>query len=281
MMAESLTNSRRDINMVLTPDFSEPLSRLLGTNDDDNEIITVEQATSFPGGVLALSGDDTIIGSSVEDLIFGGKGEEELFGNAGNDQLFGNKDTDFIDAGFGDDILRGGKGVDLLHGGEGNDTLIGDADVGIYKGGLGNDVYVLRTELAGIVQDLSAVSSIVPGIPSSVELPNAIVIDFNQAEDIIGLTSGMTKSDLLFEDFNSFEEFGINTNLILPFVTNELELLAKAEISLQDLDPNNDGVLEGTAIKMRGTNQMLGYLLNIDSAEIAALPESSFISVDF
>merc|ERR1712137_1508239 len=97
----------------------------------------------------------------------------------------------------------GGKGTDLLVGGEGNDTLIGDAGVGIYQGGLGSDVYVFRTDLAGIEQDLSAVSSIFPGIPSSIELPNAIITDFNSAEDIIGLTGGMTKADLIFEDFNS------------------------------------------------------------------------------
>ncbi|RQH18863.1 calcium-binding protein [Okeania hirsuta] len=267
--------------MVLIPDFSDSSPRLLGTNGDDNEILTVEQATSFPGGVLALSGDDIITGSSANDLIFGGEGKDELFGEGGNDILYGNKDTDFLNGGLGDDILYGGKGTDLLNGGDGNDTLIGDAGVDIYKGGLGSDVYVFRTELAGITQDLSNVISLLPGIPSSVELPNAIITDFNSSEDIIGLTGGMTKSDLIFEDFNSFEEFGINTNLILPFVSDELELLTKADISVQDLDPNNDGVLEGTAIKMSGTNQLLGYVLNTTSTEIAALPESQFISVNF
>lgn len=267
--------------MVLIPDLATPVAHLLGTDGNDNEILTVEQATSFPGGVLALSGNDTITGSSVADVIFGGKEEDELWGSDGNDSLHGNKDTDFIDGGFGDDILHGGKGADLLVGGEGNDTLIGDAGVGIYKGGLGNDLYVFRTDLAGITQDLGAVASLFPGIPNTVELPNGIIVDFNSAEDIIGLTGGLTKANLIFEDFNSFEEFGINTNLILPFVSEELELLAKAGISLQDLDPNNDGVLEGTAIKLSGTNQLLGYVLNTGPTELEALPESQFISVNF
>ncbi len=267
--------------MVLIPDFPEPLARLLGTDGDDNEILTVQQANSFPGGILALSGDDNINGSSVNDLILGGRGKDNLLGNGGNDSLSGNKDTDFLDGGSGDDILRGGKGTDLLVGGEGNDTLIGDAGVGIYQGGFGSDVYVFRTELAGIEQDLSAISSLFSGIPSSVELPNAIITDFNSAEDIIGLTGGMTKADLIFEDFNSLTEFGINTNLVLPFLDDELDLLAKAGISLQDLDPNNDGILEGTAIIIDGTNQLLGYVLNTESSEIASLPESQFISVDF
>ncbi|NEP83719.1 MAG: calcium-binding protein [Okeania sp. SIO3B3] len=267
--------------MVLTQDFSDSFPRLLGTGEDDNEILTVEQVTSVPGGVLALSGDDNITGSSVEDLIFGGRGEDELSGENGNDSLYGNKDTDILNGGFGDDILYGGKGTDLLNGGEGNDTLIGDAGVGIYKGGLGSDVYVFRTELAGVTQDLGDIISLFPGIPSSVELPNAVITDFNSSEDIIGLTGGMTKSDLIFEDFNSFEELGINANLILPFISDEVELLAQAGTSVQDLDPNNDGVLEGTAIRMSGTNQLLGYVLNTSSTEIAALPESQFVSVNF
>ncbi|MDJ0556948.1 MAG: calcium-binding protein [Microcoleaceae cyanobacterium MO_207.B10] len=267
--------------MVLTPDFSEPLARLIGTNGDDNDILTVQQANDFPGGILALSGDDTINGSSVNDLIFGGRGEDDLFGNDGNDSLFGERDTDFLDGSLGNDILRGGKGTDLLVGGEGDDTLIGDAGVGIYQGGLGSDVYVFRTELAPVTQDLSRISAIVPGIPNSVELPNAIITDFNSAEDVIGLTGGVTKADLIFEDFNSFDEFGINTNLILPLIPDEIALLDKAGISVQDLDPNNDGILEGTAMRLAGTNQLLGYVLNTDSSEIAALPESQFISVNF
>ena len=220
-------------------------------------------------------------GSSVNDSISGGKGEDDLFGNSGNDSLSGNRDTDFLDGGSGDDILRGGKGTDLLVGGDGNDTLIGDAGVGIYQGGLGSDVYVFRTDLAGIEQDLSAVIPILPGIPNSIELPNAVITDFNSAEDIIGLTGGLTKANLIFEDFNSFDEFGINANLVLPFLSDELALLAKTGISVQDLDPNNDGILEGTAIRIAGTNQLLGYVLNTESSEIAALPESQFISVDF
>jgi len=267
--------------MVLTPDFLEPLARLLGTDGDDNDTLTVQQANDFPGGILALNGDDTINGSSVSDLILGGRGEDDLLGNDGNDRLFGNKDTDLLDGGLGDDILRGGKGTDILVGGEGNDTLIGDAGVGLYQGGLGSDVYVFRTELAGVEQDLGAVISILPGIPSSTELPNAIITDFNSAEDIIGLTGGMTKANLTFEDFNSFTEFGINANLVLPFLDDELDLLTEAGISLQDLDPNNDGILEGTAIRIAGTNQLLGYVLNTEFSEIASLPESQFISVDF
>ncbi len=102
--------------MLLTSDNSGLLPRLLGTAGDDNESLTVAQATSSPGGVLLLRGDDTITGSSSDDLLYGSRGEDDLNGEDGNDRLLGNRDTDFIDGGDGNDIFYGGKGTDLFSG---------------------------------------------------------------------------------------------------------------------------------------------------------------------
>lgn len=270
--------------MALTPDFSEPLARLLGTSEPDNEVLTVQQAGSeFPGGVLALDGEDTIRGSSATDFIRGGKANDDLLGDAGNDSLFGDKNRDFLDGGFGDDILRGGKGVDLLVGGEGADTLIGEVDVDIYQGGGGSDTFVLRRDQAGLVQDLGGIISAIPGLPDNIQLPDAIVTDFNSAEDSILLTEGLTKADLTFEEFNSFNEFNVNANIVLPIILGAepdgLDFLAKGGISVSTLDPDGDGVLEGTAIRIGG-NQLLGYALNTTPDVFASLPDTSFTTVE-
>ena len=233
------------------------------------------------GQPSGMTCDEHFNGLSIENSIASGEGEDDLLGNSGNDSLFGNRNTNFLNGGAGDDLLRGGKGTDLLVGGSGDDTLIGDAGIGIYRGGLGADVYVFRTELPEIEEDLSAISSILPGISSSVKLPHAVITDFDSAKDIIGLTGGTTRNDLIFEDFNSLEKLGINASLVLPLIRDELALLAKADISIKDLDPNNDGILEGSTIKINGTNKLLGLLLNTEVSEIAALPESQFITVDF
>ena len=268
--------------MVLTPDFLEASPRLLGTSENDNEILTVEQAADvFPGGVLALNGDDTIRGSAAADFIRGGKGDDDILGEGADDRLFGDKNRDFLDGGLGNDTLRGGKGVDLLFGGEGADTLIGEVDVDIYKGGGGSDSFVFRRDQAGITQDLGVIG-VIPGLPDSIQLPDAIVTDFNAAEDSILLTEGLTKADLTFEEFNSFDEFNVNANIILPIILSAepdgLDFLAKAGISQSDLDPDGDGVLEGTAITING-GQLLGYVLNESPETFASLPDTSFTTV--
>ncbi|NEP45730.1 MAG: calcium-binding protein [Okeania sp. SIO2H7] len=269
--------------MVLTPDFLEPLPRLLGTSESDNEILTVQQAADvFPGGVLGLNGDDTMGGSAAADLIRGGKGDDDILGNGSDDRLFGDKNRDFLDGGLGNDTLRGGKGVDLLFGGEGADTLIGEVDVDIYKGGGGSDSFVLRRDQAGLVQDLGIIN-IIPGLPDNIQLPDAIVTDFNPAEDSLLLTEGLTKADLTFEEFNSFNEFNVNANVILPIILGAepdgLEFLAKAGISLSDLDPDGDGVLEGTAITIDG-GRLLSYVLNTTPETLSALPDANFITTE-
>lgn len=269
--------------MVLTPDFLEPLPRLLATPESDNEVLTVQQAAdAFPGGVLALDGNDTIAGSAAADFIRGGKGDDDVLGNDGGDRLFGDKNRDFLDGGLGNDILRGGKGVDLLFGGDGDDTLIGEVDVDIYKGGTGSDSFVLRRDQAGLVQDLGAIS-LIPGLPDSIQLPDAVITDFNPGEDSLLLTEGLTRADLTFEEFNSLEEFNVNANVILPIILGAepdgLDFLAKAGISLSDLDPDGDGALEGTAVTING-GQLLGYVLNVAPETLASLPDTSFTTTE-
>jgi len=269
--------------MVLTPDFLEPLPRLLATPQSDNEFLTVQQAAAaFPGGVLALDGNDTITGSAAPDFVRGGRGDDDLIGNGGDDNLFGDKNRDFLGGGLGNDILRGGKGVDLLFGGDGDDTLIGEVDVDIYKGGNGRDAFVLRRDQAGLIQDLTNISFL-PGLPASVQRPDAVITDFNPAEDSLLLTEGLTKADLTFEEFNSFEEFNISANVILPLVlgpnVNGLEFLAKAGITPSDLDPDGDGTLVGTTITING-GQVLGTILNVAPETLASLPDTSFATTE-
>ncbi|MBE9094375.1 calcium-binding protein [Tychonema sp. LEGE 07203] len=258
--------------MVLTPDNST-ISRLVGDNTPENITLAPGQLASFPGGVWMLGGNDTVRGSSDGELIFGNDGKDSLLGGAGNDSIYGGKDdddvlgesgndfltgdknSDFVDGGAGNDLLRGGQGVDLLVGGDGNDTLIGDRDVDIYQGGAGSDVFVFRVDRAG---------SRILGI----EVPDAVIVDFDKSSDSIGISVPFTSSNISFEQVS----YSLNDPRLLLIdpgtVAGGTSLLAKGGISQQSLDPDGNGRVEATNIRFGFTNALLGTVLNVTPADL-------------
>jgi serralysin len=266
--------------MALKPDPSDR-SRLIGDNTPENITIASGELANFPGGAWALGGNDTIRGSSDTELIFGNDGKDSIWGGAGNDSIFGGKgnddilgeigddiltgekNRDLLDGGLGNDLLRGGAGVDLLVGGEGNDTLIGDKDIDIYKGGIGRDLFVFRADQAGLKT-------------AGFELPDAVIVDFNKSDDLIGLTGGVTANILTFEEVS----LSLNDPRILFLDPGVIEdgtsFLAKGGISQRDLDPDGNGNVEATYIKFGFTNALLGAVLNVKPADL----NNRFLSAD-
>jgi serralysin len=258
--------------MVLTPDLSG-IPRLVGDNSAENITLAPGQLANFAGGVWMLAGNDTVRGSSDaerifgnddkdsllggagDDSIYGGKSDDDVLGEIGNDFLTGDRNSDFIDGGVGNDFLRGGRGVDLLVGGEGNDTLIGDVDVDVYKGGIGSDVFVFRVDLAG--------ERIV-----GVEVPDAVIVDFDKSSDSIGISTGFTSSNLSFEQVS----YSLNDPRLLLLdpgtVAGGNSLLAKGGISQQVLDPDGNGRVEATNIRFGFTNALLGTVLNVTPTDL-------------
>ncbi|MEL7039216.1 MAG: calcium-binding protein [Cyanobacteria bacterium J06592_8] len=269
--------------MVLTSGFLDSLPAWFGTNEADNDTLSSEQALTSTT-VLAFQGDDTMNGSENADVIFGGQGNDELLGQAGNDTLLGNKDTDFLDGNTGNDLLFGGSGTDLIVGGEGDDIITGDLDVDIYKGGEGADTFVFRVDQAGETQEVDTIISLIPGIPDEVELPDAVITDFDPNSDRIALTEGLTQEDLTFETFNSEETFGVDFDFVLPIILDAvpdgLEFLEKGDISIEDIDPDGDGVVTGTAIRIAASNELLGYILNVEPEVLESLGSDRFVSTD-
>ncbi|CAD5989320.1 hypothetical protein PCC9214_05539 [Planktothrix tepida] len=171
--------------MSLIPDFS--ISALVG--NDSSEMISLfpGQLSGYPGGVLALDGNDTVFGSSDDDLIlgntgfdqlsgregadtlFGGKDGDLLNGENGNDILFGNLEADTINGGDGFDSVFGGKSDDVLNGEGGNDTLSGDLGADTLTGGSGKDVFLLQQQGQG--RDF--ITDFEPGI-DLIQLPNNV-----------------------------------------------------------------------------------------------------------
>lgn len=142
--------------------LSETESVFVLSNEPDSQDLP---STSLQ--VLALSGNDTLLGTAGQDDVIGNKGADVINGGDGNDTvrggqgsddlnggdqddlINGNQDNDVLDGGQGDDIIRGGRGDDILRGGENQDVLIGDRGQDILTGGADKDIFVLIGGEAG------------------------------------------------------------------------------------------------------------------------------------
>jgi Ca2+-binding RTX toxin-like protein len=205
--------------MALQPNQVNGISRLIGDNTSEFITLSPGQLANFPGGVLALGGNDTVIGSADSELIFGNEGQDSISGGAGNDTLFGSKDNDQLDGGtgndsirgdLGDDIVRGGDGNDTLLGGKGNDQLFGDAGDDFLSGDQGND-----TLTGGQGRDTFALST--GGLD--------IITDFENGSDYIQVPAGVSVSDILIQ------AAGANTLLSVKSTGEQLAQLNNVQAS--------------------------------------------------
>ena len=112
---------------------------------------------------------------SISDLNFGNTPVYQIFGTLSNDTISGSEYFDLIFAGRGEDELFGLEGNDTMHGGQGDDLLNGGLGNDVLFGDLGDDIFVLAT---GEGADTIA--------------------DFNNGNDLIGLSGGLTFSELSF-----------------------------------------------------------------------------------
>jgi len=206
--------------MTLQPNLVNGIYRLLGDNTSESIILSPGQLTNTPGGLLALSGNDTVIGSADSELMLGNDGQDSISGGAGNDTLIAGKDNDFVDGGSGndssrgdanEDIIRGGDGNDSLFGGKSNDQLFGDAGDDFLSGDQGNDT------LTGGQGNDRFVLSTGGGLD--------VITDFGNGSDFIQVPAGVSISDILIQ------AAGANTLLSLRSTGEQLAQLNNVQAS--------------------------------------------------
>ena len=191
-----LTQTQISVDQLNRPDFtftdSDYLELLAGVefalpalgtslrSRSSLEQLRTAPGNSFIGNVVVIktaldpSKPNQLVGDDANNTAFGLAGEDIIIGNGGNDTLSGNGGNDIISGGLGNDLLFGGKGDDNLSGGEGDDTLIGGLGADLLISGAGRDVLVLRAG-AG----------------------TATIVDFQQDQDLIGLSRGLTFNQLI------------------------------------------------------------------------------------
>jgi uncharacterized protein len=84
---------------------------VIGTDGPD---LVVRPWTRHPIVVLALGGDDVVVGTVRGDILCGGDGDDLLVGGVGRDVLRGDAGDDVIISGPGPDDADGGPGHDLV-----------------------------------------------------------------------------------------------------------------------------------------------------------------------
>lgn len=231
--------------LLLTDDTDvfAPVEKSLNFSIPPIGSILPEWTMNYPGGILALDGDDILVGSNQTDvingntgndqlsggegidLLRGGRGNDTLQGDGGNDVINGNRDDDLIIGGDGDDLLRGGKGRDSLEGSAGNDILIGDLEADLLTGGLGSDRFILGANPAELQLDAAQAD---------------IITDFNSSEsDKIIIIASLTEEQLTLETFDPTANLALtngatqgivirqtNTGNIFGIVTNTTDINA-------------------------------------------------------
>jgi Ca2+-binding RTX toxin-like protein len=168
-------------------------NQIIGTNGNDAIAGTSGNDTiSGKGGsdrILGLEGNDwingnqdqdTLDGGIGDDTVYGGKADDSLAGFSGEDILFGNRGFDNINGGEGNDSLYGGRGNDFLTGDSGDDLIVGQIGEDSLIGGFGSDVFLLAPE---------------QGIDT--------IYDFEKGQDSIGLSGGLTFSQLSITSVNN------------------------------------------------------------------------------
>ena len=235
------------------------------TPGNDYFEITPGLLASLPIGLVALEGNDFVIGStdseiingnqgddSIQggggnDLVLGGKGRDQISGGFGNDQVNGNLGEDIVFGGDGDDLVRGGKDADLVSGENGNDLVIGDLGIDVLAGGSGADLFALRTDIT---------------LADSNNLD--IILDFNKLDyDYIGVTGGFTVADFILKPLDIPLSFitGIPGIANIPGVTPATIRQTLIDLTGVDVDPNSDGIVTGTSIEF-SNGVILAYAVN-------------------
>lgn len=253
------------------------------SDEADNFTVTPGLLDDLPNGLLALAGDDTVTGSEASDTVNGNSGNDVLTLGGGDDRVWGGQDIDIINGGDGNDIINGNLGSDFVIGGAGSDTLRGgketdvitgeagddwiSGDLGsdVLVGGEGSDTIVIRTEAS----------------PDGPEFDQ--ILDFAPGVDTIGLPGGQTEADLLFENapidlsqefFNLLVNTATTQGVELPpgfedLITPEVIRQNYLQLYGVDIDPDGDGIVQGTGIVSQTSGLQVVYVFNVTPEDLA------------
>ena len=252
------------------------------SDEADNFTISPGLLDDLPNGLLALAGDDTVTGSEASDTVNGNSGNDILFLGGGDDRVWGGKDNDNISGDEGNDIINGNLGIDGVFGGAGSDTLRGGKEADVISGEAGDD-WISGDLGADVLIGGDGSDTLVIQTAAS---PNRAepdqIWDFTPGVDTIGLPGGQTEADLLFEETPVDLSQQAATFLGAAATQGEdlppgFEELFTPEVIRQifvqsygvDIDPDGDGIVQGTGIVSLVSGLQVAYVFNVTPEDLA------------
>jgi hypothetical protein len=233
------------------------MADFLLTADPDNFVMTpgLLGPSDF---LLALEGDDNVIGSDDNERINGNADDDNLIAGGGNDRVYG---------GQGNDTLAGEAGIDFLSGDGGDDLLAGGLGADILLGGDGADIFVLQVN---------------PDDPAVGD----VLVDYQPTAqgDRIELPDGLTEADLsptpfavpvdeaLLAQLGALaQELDINLPPELQGIPLTPEIIRPAIQAFAgvDVDPDGDNIVTGTSVVVEATGEVLAFVANSTPADLA------------
>ncbi|MGB3401327.1 MAG: hypothetical protein WBA77_01405 [Microcoleaceae cyanobacterium] len=253
------------------------------SDEADNFTITPGLLDDLPNGLLALAGDDSVAGSEGADTVNGNSGNDILALTGGDDRVWGGKDNDLLSGGEGNDIINGNLGSDIILGEGGNDTLRGGKDSDVIYGNAGDDFISgdLGTDVL-VGGDGSDTLVIQTAASPSGQVEFDQIIDFTPGVDMIGLPGGQTEADVLLEnapidlsqELFDLVSIAITQGVELPPGSEDLltpEIIRQYYLQLYgvDIDPDGDGIAQGTGIVSQTSGLQVMYVFNVTPEDLA------------
>ena len=182
------------------------------------------------------SGNDVLNGDDEDNTLNGEDGTDRLYGKGGNDNIDGGAGNDFIRSGDDNDTVTGGNGRDIIYGDENNDILVGGLDRDILVGGNGNDTLSGGTfnPVTNSSSGTDNVRDLLRGDRGSdvfiihADHTGDIIYDFENDIDKLGLSGGLSSSDLDISDNGSFTTIALsggNTLATLLGVSDSTQIM--------------------------------------------------------
>lgn len=215
VVTDSLINNGTNSQLLLTN--SNDLAKIaLGAISENKPLLALAGddfvvGTILPEPIYGNAGNDTIFGSGLSqtnfelegqspalgDFLLGGKGNDVISGGRGDDTIWGERGSDFLFGNEGADTFRGGKDDDILVGNGGRDVLVGEQGIDRLWGGENADIFVFRRQDAVAASNYGYEQPPTDPITAYQTVPADIILDYSPGEDVIGLAGGLSFTDLI------------------------------------------------------------------------------------